>query len=102
MKDISVNELKALMDGGAQLNILDVREPDEHAAFNFGGQLFPLGKIQSFQLEDIEELKDEPVYVYCHAGKRSMQACMILEQAGFSNITNINGGILAWQDQFGK
>lgn len=102
MKDISVQELKSLMDSGATLHILDVREPDERAEFHIGGQLFPLGKIISFQLEDIEELKEEEVYVYCRSGKRSMQACMILEQAGFANVININGGIMAWQQQFGK
>jgi len=102
MKDISVLELKSLMDSGAALNIIDVREPDENAAFNIGGQLFPLGKILSFQLEDIDELKDEAVYLYCRSGKRSLQACMILEQAGFTNVNNVSGGILAWQEQIAQ
>lgn len=101
MKDISVQELKTLMDNNDALNIIDVREPDEHAEFNIGGILLPLGKIMSFQLEDVEELKDQEVYVYCRSGKRSMQACMVLEQAGFEHVNNINGGILAWQEQIG-
>ncbi len=101
MKDISVQELKKLMDDDGTLNIIDVREPDEHAEFNIGGILLPLGKIMSFQLEDVEELKDQEVYVYCRSGKRSMQACMVLEQAGFEHVNNVNGGILAWQEQIG-
>ncbi|MFA6150321.1 MAG: rhodanese-like domain-containing protein [Chitinophagaceae bacterium] len=101
MKDISVQELKTLMDNNDALNIIDVREPDEHAEFNIGGILLPLGKIMSFQLEDVEELKDQEVYVYCRSGKRSMQACMVLEQAGFEHVNNVNGGILAWQEQIG-
>ncbi len=101
MKDISVQELKKLMDEGGTLNIIDVREPDEHAEFNIGGILLPLGKILSFQLEDVESLKDQEVFVYCRSGKRSMQACMVLEQAGFEHISNVNGGMLAWQEQIG-
>lgn len=102
MKDISVTELKQLMDTNSNIALLDVREPDEHAEFNFGGLLFPLGRIISFQLEDIEDLKDQEVYVYCRSGKRSMQACMILEQAGFQHVNNVTGGALAWQEQIGK
>lgn len=97
MKSISVQELKSLLDSNPKLNLLDVREPDERIEFNIGGTHLPLGKIMSFQLEDIEDLKDEEWYVYCRSGKRSLQACMFLEQAGFSQITNIEGGTTAWQ-----
>lgn len=97
MKSISVQELKLLLDSNPKLNLLDVREPDERIEFNIGGTHLPLGKIMSFQLEDIEDYKDEEWYVYCRSGKRSLQACMFLEQAGFSQITNIEGGTAAWQ-----
>lgn len=100
MQDISVQELKALMDSNPSLHLVDVREPEEHAEFNFGGTLLPLGKIMSFQLEDIEDFKDEDIYVYCRSGKRSLQACMILEQAGFTSVHNVSGGAMAWMEQF--
>jgi rhodanese-related sulfurtransferase len=102
MTEITVEELKNRMDKGEQLHLLDVREPNEHAEFNIGGKLFPLGNIQSFQLEDIEDLKDEEVLIYCRSGNRSKMACMILEQAGFKNVQNIIGGMLAWQEKFVK
>jgi rhodanese-related sulfurtransferase len=102
MKEISVTELKELMDNGNELHIVDVREPDEHAAFNIGGKLLPLGNILSFQLDEIEDMKEKEVFVYCRSGKRSMQACMFLEQAGFGHVNNVTGGILAWQEQFGQ
>lgn len=102
MTEITVEELKSRIDSGEQLNLLDVREPNEHAEFNIGGKLFPLGNIQSFQLEDIEDLKDEEVLVYCRSGNRSRMACIILEQAGFKNVQNIVGGMLAWQEKFAK
>lgn len=86
------------MDAGEQLNIIDVREPDEYAAFNIGGKLMPLGQILSMQTDDIEDLKEEELIVHCHAGKRSMQAGMMLETMGFKNVKNLTGGMLAWQE----
>ncbi len=102
MQEISVAELKQRMDAGEALNIIDVREPDEYAAFNIGGRLLPLGRIMGMQLEDIDDLRDEELIIHCHAGKRSMQACMVLEQAGFTNVKNVTGGMVAWQDMMNK
>src|SRR5436190_14288316 len=102
MKNISVEELKKRMDASEQLHIIDVREPYEYAEFNIGGTLVPLGKIMSMQLEDLEDLKNEELIVHCKAGHRSMQACMMLETAGFTNVANLDGGVMAWQQKFGK
>ena len=60
----------------------------------------PLGKIQSMQLEDIEDWKNDEVIVYCRSGNRSGQACMILEAAGFTNVKNLTGGMLDWRERF--
>lgn len=102
MQEISVLELKALIDSHPDIRLIDVREPDERAAFHIGGTFLPLGKIMNFELDPIEDFKDQAVYVYCRSGKRSLQACMMLEQAGFSQVYNVQGGILAWQEQFGS
>lgn len=99
MTEISVEQLKARMDAGEKLNLLDVREPSEYAEFNIGGMLFPLGKIQGMQIEDIEDLRNEEVIINCRSGKRSMMACMMLEQMGFTNTVNVVGGVLDWQDK---
>ena len=97
MQDISAQELKARLDAGEQIHILDVREPDEYATFNIGGKLLPLGQVMAMQVDDIEDWKNDEIVVHCHAGKRSLQAGMMLETMGFSNIKNLAGGILAWQ-----
>jgi rhodanese-related sulfurtransferase len=97
MNTISVADLKAKIDAGEKLNLLDVREPHEHAAFNIGGQLVPLGLVQALMLDEIEHLKDETIYVYCRSGNRSGQACMMMEPYGFKNVVNVVGGMLAWQ-----
>lgn len=100
MKTISVVDLKAKLDAGEKINLVDVREPHEHAAFNIGGILLPLGKVQGLETDDIDHLKDETVYVYCRSGNRSGQACLMLEPYGFKDIVNVSGGMLAWQEKF--
>jgi rhodanese-related sulfurtransferase len=102
MKVITAQELKAKMDAGEQLNLLDVREPHEHAEFNIGGTLYPLGRIQSMQVEDLEELKNQELICYCRSGQRSMVACMTLEMLGFKNVINLAGGMLGWQQNYGS
>jgi len=102
MQPISVEELKARIDAGETLHLLDVREPSEHSDFNIGGILLPLGKVQTMQTDEIDELKDQEVIVYCRSGNRSGQACLILETAGFTNVKNVTGGMLAWQDRIAK
>src|SRR5947209_18798399 len=97
MKQITVEELKSKMYRGERFHLIDCREPHEYAEANLGGKLVPLGKIQTMQIEEIEDLKDEEVIVHCRSGNRSMMACMFLEQMGFTNTANVEGGILAWQ-----
>jgi rhodanese-related sulfurtransferase len=100
MTNISVEELKSRMDAGEKLHLLDVRQPEETAEFNIGGIAFPLGKIQSMQTEDIENLKDEELICYCRSGNRSGMAALVLEQLGFKNVKNLTGGMLAWKEKF--
>ena len=99
MQAITVEQLKARLDAGEPLHLLDVREPAEHAEFNIGGTLLPLGRIRNMETEDIDNWKDEEVICYCRSGNRSGQACMILESAGFKNVTNVSGGMMAWQER---
>jgi rhodanese-related sulfurtransferase len=101
MKHISVEELKAKLDSGEKINLIDCREPHEYEEANLGGRLIPLGKIQTMQIDEIEDLKDEEVYIHCRSGKRSQMACMVLDQMGFKDTYNVDGGILAWQEKYG-
>ena len=102
MQNISVDELKKRMDSGAKLNVIDVREPYEFAEFNIGGTLIPLGKILSMQVEEIEDLKDQELVLYCRSGNRSGQACMFLDAMGFKHTKNLVGGMLGWQEKYAK
>ena len=102
MDTITVEELKARIDAGEKLNLIDCREPFEYAEFNIGAKLMPLGKFQSMQIEEIEDLKDEEIIIHCRSGQRSMMACMFLDTLGFKNTKNLIGGVLAWQEKFGS
>lgn len=101
MNEITVEQLKQKVDSGHDINVIDVREPDEYQESNMGAKLIPLSQLSAMQFDEIENLKNEEVIVHCRSGKRSMQACMILEQAGFTNCVNVQGGIMAWQDKYG-
>ena len=100
MINITAEEVKNRLDAGEKLHLIDVREPHENAEFNIGGLLMPLGKIQSMQVEDIEDLKNEEIILYCRSGNRSGISAAILDQLGFSNTKNLVGGMLAWQEKF--
>lgn len=101
MIPITAEEVKSRLDAGQSLNLVDVREPHEHAEFNIGGILVPLGKIQTMQVEDIEDLKNEEVICYCRSGQRSMQASLMLETFGFTDVKNLTGGMMGWKEKFG-
>ena len=101
MQTITVQELKARLDAGEKIHLVDVREPSENAEFNIGGVLLPLGEIRNMQTEAIDNWKDDEVIMYCRSGNRSGISTQILEQMGFKNVKNLTGGMLAWQENFG-
>lgn len=102
MENISVTDLKARMDAGEKLNLIDVREDIEHTDFNIGGTHFRLRLIQDMAIEDIEDLKNEEVICYCRSGARSQMACLMLDHLGFTNTKNLTGGMVDWEENFGR
>lgn len=95
--DITVQELKERMDAGdSNFVLIDVREPYEHEEFNIGGQLIPVGQVMA-AIPSLEAHKDDEIIVYCRSGNRSGMAKMLMEAAGFKNVKNLLGGMLAWQ-----
>ena len=97
MKEISVLELKEKIDNKEDFQLIDVREDFEYEMSNLGGTLIPLAGIL---IESDKIAKDKPVIVQCRSGKRSAIAIMQLEDKGFTNLYNLKGGILAWQEAF--
>ncbi|MGZ3777445.1 MAG: rhodanese-like domain-containing protein [Mucilaginibacter sp.] len=96
MKEISVQELKEMMDNHEDFQLIDVREDFEYEMSNLGGVLIPLGGVL---IEADKIAKDKPVIMMCRSGRRSAAAIMQLEQQfGFTNLANLQGGILAWAE----
>lgn len=102
MQIITVEELKARIDAGEKMNLLDVREDNERAEFNVGGTHFRLRRIQDMAIEELEGMKEEEVICYCRSGNRSQMACLMLEHMGFKNTVNVAGGMLDWAEKFGN
>ena len=100
MQLIHPEELQEKLKNNEAINLIDVRQPDEHLDFNIGGILLPLGQIQTMQIDEIESLKDEVIICYCRSGQRSMQASLMLESMGFKNVYNLVGGMIAWKSTF--
>jgi rhodanese-related sulfurtransferase len=96
MKEISVQELKEMRDKGEDFQLIDVREEFEYEVSNLGGTLIPLGGIL---IEADKIAKDKPVIVQCRSGKRSAAAIMQLEAIGYTNLYNLQGGIMAWASE---
>ncbi len=96
INEIQPDALKARLAANENLVLLDVRQPEEHAAKNIPNSLLiPLGELPA-RLVELEQLKDKEIIVYCRSGNRSGQACMFLEMQGFANPVNLRGGMLAW------
>lgn len=94
--EMSPLELKARLDRGDDLVLLDVREPHETQICNLDGStLIPLGDVPR-RLAEIDRERD--LVVYCRSGVRSLRAVMFLRRQGFERAVNLTGGILRWID----
>ncbi len=97
VEEITVQELKKILDENEPVLLLDVREKFEKNLVDIGGSLIPLGQLAD-RLAEIESEKENPVVIYCRSGARSAEACRILQSHGFQNVKNLKGGILKWAD----
>jgi sulfur-carrier protein adenylyltransferase/sulfurtransferase len=97
IQEMSPHELKRRMDAGEPFALIDVRESFEYEIARIdGAKLIPLGELT----ERLDELSaEQPIVVHCHSGKRSAQAVRLLQERGFANVYNLEGGIDAWSDQ---
>ena len=96
MQEITVEDLKRMKDNGEDFQLIDVREDFEYQMSNLEGENIPLGGIL---IETDKISQDKPVVVMCRSGKRSAMAIMQLETQGYNNLSNLQGGILAWADR---
>ncbi len=94
---IHPTELKRMLDAGAPVLLLDVRQPEEHAFCSLPGSvLIPLGELNR-RANEVDP-GDALVVVYCHHGIRSLSGAAILQRAGFANVASLTGGIDLWSE----
>jgi rhodanese-related sulfurtransferase len=92
---VDVDTVNALRDN-AGVFLIDVREPDEYAAGHIPGiTLIPMGEVAS-RLAELP--RDKEIIVTCRTGNRSGQVADLLRQQGFTNVHNMSGGIVAWEE----
>jgi molybdopterin/thiamine biosynthesis adenylyltransferase/rhodanese-related sulfurtransferase len=94
---ISVQTLKKKLDAKENIFVLDVREPHEVPIASIGAPLIPVGSLAA-RVAEIASHKNDEVIIHCRSGARSQKAALILKEAGFTNVSNLAGGILAWAD----
>jgi adenylyltransferase/sulfurtransferase len=95
--DVTPMALKASIDRGEKVVLVDVREPREYELCHLeGARLLPLGQLPA-RMNELD--KRGQIVVYCHVGVRSTQAVSFLRRAGFSNVRNLLGGIDAWAQE---
>ena len=92
LSNVSVTDLRAAAQAGAV--VIDVREEHEYRSGHVAGSiLVPLATVGA-RAGEFDE--NEPIYVFCRSGNRSLQAANALVAAGFTDVRNVEGGILAW------
>ncbi len=97
MQQITAIELKARIDAGEDVQLIDVRQPDEYAFAKIDcAKLIPLGEVIN-RMNEIDATRE--TVVHCKMGGRSARAIEALEQHGFAgNLLNLVGGITAWSN----
>ena len=94
---ITVHELKRKFDDREQFVLIDVREPVEYELSRIeGAKLIPLRQLDS-RVEELDRTKE--IVLQCKTGARSAYAVQLLQQAGFTTVYNLTGGIEAWADE---
>lgn len=97
MQEITASELKTKMDAGEDIQLIDVRQPDEYAFAKIdGAKLIPLGEIIA-RMDEIDPSRE--TVIHCKMGGRSARAIEALQQRGFTgSLSNLAGGITAWSN----
>ena len=94
--ETSCTEVKARLDAGEELLLIDCRGPDEHAIVNLpSARLIPMDETPA-RLGDLVAAGDTPIVVYCHHGMRSARVAEWLRSSGVPHAQSMAGGIDAW------
>lgn len=96
MNTITVKELKDRMDAGTAPRVIDVREGWEYEMDHVTEENIPMGEIPS-RVDELSDSKENELVICCRSGGRSGSITMFLNGQGFSNVINLQGGMLDWK-----
>jgi rhodanese-related sulfurtransferase len=97
VKEVSVDQLKALQSSGDKFTLVDVREDSEWTTGHAAGALHLSRGVIERDIEGKVPQKDAKLVLYCHSGSRSALAADSLMKMGYSNVYSLAGGITAYQ-----
>jgi len=96
IKTIDVHELKNRMENQPNLCLIDVREPQEWQELHIpGAALIPKDEI-TVLIQATTADKDQPIYLHCRSGVRSLYAAQNLMDIGYKDVYSVTGGIIEW------
>lgn len=102
LQSVSSKDFSAEINDADARVLIDIRTPQEYAA----GHLDNAINFDFYEPTFVQQLdqldRNEPIAIYCRSGSRSSVTLQIMKEMGFTNVTELQGGILAWQETFGE
>jgi phage shock protein E len=96
MRSVGVKEFNELIQGDSSIQLIDVRRPDEFAAGHIEGATLIDFESADFDTKIAALDKSAKYAIYCRSGNRSGQALDRMKEAGFTQVTNLDGGVIEW------
>lgn len=98
-RQVSVEEVRKALDSGESVTVVDVREPDEWEEGHIAGaKLVPRGLLELQAADQLSD-KDAEIVVHCALGGRGSLAAKSLQEMGYTNVDNMEGGVNAWRER---
>ena len=98
IRECGIDDVRARLDRGERVHLVDVREDDEFAADRIAGARHIGRGVLERDVETLIPGKDEPIVLYCGGGFRSALAADNLQRMGYTNVVSMDGGIRAWRE----
>ena len=100
IRNVSVVDAKAMLDKDSKIIVIDVRTREEYTGplgHITDSKLKPVQQIENW-VSEIDNLKEKDIMLICRSGRRSLRAANFLKERGFQNVINIEGGMIAWNE----